>query len=90
MTREEREVMWRERIAAQAASGSSGRMWCEREEVSYWRLLIQWRLHVGRETAGERPLRFLPVRADAAAARIRIGAAVIEVASGLIQACCGR
>jgi hypothetical protein len=84
MTRVEREEMWSERIAAQAASGLSGRMWCDREEVSYWSFM-QWRRRLGGETFGERPLRFvrvLPVEADASAVRIRIAGALIEVGAG--------
>jgi len=84
MTRAEREVMWSERIAAQAASGLSGRMWCEREDISYWSF-IQWRRRLGEELAEERPLRLvrvLPVEADMSAVRIRIGAALIEVGAG--------
>lgn len=84
MTRAEREEMWSERIAAQAASGLSGRSWCEREDVSYWSFL-QWRRRLGGETSSERPLRFLrvlPVEADGSAVRIRIGGALIEVGVG--------
>ena len=76
--------MWSERIAAQAASGLSGRMWCEREDVSYWSFL-QWRRRLGGETPGERPLRFLrvlPGEADASGVRIQIGGALIEVGAG--------
>ena len=84
MTREERAVMWTERIAAQAASGLSGRSWCAREDVSYWSFM-QWRRRLGGETSGERPLswvRVWPVEADASAVRIWIGAALIEVGAG--------
>jgi hypothetical protein len=84
MTRAEREEMWSERIAAQAASGLSGRMWCEREDVSYWSFL-PWRRRLGGETSVERPLRLArvwPAEADAAAVRIRIGGALIEVGAG--------
>lgn len=84
MTRAEREEMWSERIAAQAGSGLTVRMWCTREEVSYWSFL-QWRRRLGGETSSERPLRFLrvlPVEADGSAVRIRIGGALIEVGVG--------
>ena len=84
MTRAEREAMWSERIAAQAASGLSGRLWCERADVSYWSF-IQWRRRLGEESAGKRPLslvRVWPVEADASAVRIRIGGALVEVGAG--------
>jgi hypothetical protein len=84
MTRAEREEMWSERVAAQAASGLSGRAWCVREDVSYWSF-SQWRRRLGGETSGERPLRLVrvwPAEADAATVRIRIGGALIEVGAG--------
>lgn len=42
MTRQEREVFWRERLERQAASGLSVRSWCALEVVSYTAFLY-WR-----------------------------------------------
>ncbi len=50
MTKEEREVYWRELLAKQAASGLSVRAWCERESVSYT-TFAYWRRRLGQPLA---------------------------------------
>jgi hypothetical protein len=82
MTRQELRSYWHEQLAAQAASGCSGRAWCEREGLSY-STFLRWRRRLG-ETPTPRsvPLTFIPVRRDAPAGPalvVTVGAARIEV-----------
>lgn len=84
MTREERRAWWLERIAAQAASGWSGRAWCEQEDVSY-RSFIQWRRRLGAAAATKARLSFvrvLPEEANGSMVQLRVGSVRIEVRSG--------
>jgi hypothetical protein len=84
MRREERQAVWADRVAAQAASGLSARAWCGQEDVNYWSF-IQWRRRLGGEPLMAGPLNFvqvLPAEANASTVRVRVGAAWIEVGAG--------
>lgn len=82
MTKEEREVYWRELLSKQAASGLSVRAWCDREAVSYT-AFSYWRRRLAKPQAA--PLTLIRVDGGEAETRglwVSVGGARIEVRPG--------
>lgn len=83
MTRQEREVFWRERLERQAASGLSVRAWCALEVVSYTAFLY-WRRRLVQQTQAA-PLRLIRVTEGETASGglwLLVGGVRIEVRPG--------
>lgn len=83
MTMQEREVVWRDLLERQGASGLSVRAWCAREVVSYTAFLYWRRRLVQRRKAA--PLRLIRVTDGETASGglwLSVGGVRIEVKPG--------